>query len=524
MAIVAKVSLVSGFTIFSRILGLLRDVLFFAFFGSSVAGSAFLLAFTLPNLFRRMLGEGTLTSAFIPIFSETVEGKSRREGFRLLNKVLSWLSLALVGIVLLGICVSLVLQSLALENSPKWLLGIELCSWTLPYVIVICLSALVVGALNVRGSFFPGAASPIVLNLSMILALLICGTGTGLQGESLAFALCLAVLIGGILQLLLPVLFLRRLEGWTPSLDFGRSEELHRVKALFAVGALGAAVGQVNVLVSRFLGYSLDDEGAVSMLYLSSRLTELPLGVFAIAISTVVFPEMAKLRAKKDEPGFSEVFAKGLRLTLAVTIPAAAGLAFLATPILSALFQWGRFGTEEVSDTVPVLAIACAGLPFYAVAAYYVRAFHACKDMSVPLKAALLSLIMNLLLSLVLMQFWNVFGLAAANCVSAVIQTGFLHLAWKKTHGLSRDGLNAPVFLFPVIVSTIGMSIIVLFARSGIARLEMFSEKELALIEIVSIIPFAVLIYLLCLIVFSFPEAKAGASRLMERLSSIRSR
>ena len=121
-------------------------------------------------------------------------------------------------------------------------------------MIVICLSALVVGALNVRGSFFPGAASPIVLNLSMILALLICGTGTGLQGESLAFALCLAVLIGGILQLLLPVLFLRRLEGWTPSLDFGRSEELHRVKALFAVGALGAAVGQVNVLVSRFLG------------------------------------------------------------------------------------------------------------------------------------------------------------------------------------------------------------------------------------------------------------------------------
>ena len=524
MAIVAKVSLVSGLTIFSRILGLLRDVLFFACFGSSVAGSAFLLAFSLPNLFRRMLGEGTLTSAFIPIFSEIAESKSLREGFRLLNKVLSWLFLTLVGIVLLGISVSLALQSFALDDSPKWLLGMDLCSWTLPYVVAICLSALVVGALNVRGSFFPGAASPIVLNLSMILALLICGTGVDLQGESLAFALCIAVLIGGLLQLLLPVLSLRRLEGWAPSLDFGRSEELSRVKALFAVGALGAAVGQVNVLVSRFLGYSLDDEGAVSMLYLSSRLTELPLGVFAIAISTVVFPEMAKLRAKKNDSGFSEVFAKGLRLTLAVTIPAASGLALLADPILSALFQWGRFGAEEVSDTAPVLAIACAGLPFYAVAAYYVRAFHACKDMRIPLKAALLSLIMNLLLSLAFMQFWNVFGLAAANCISAAIQTGFLHFAWKKTHDYSKDGLTPPVFLFPVIVSTVGMSIIVMFARSGMARLENFSEKYLALIEIASIIPFAVLVYLLCLVVFSFPEAKVGMNRFMERLSSITSR
>ena len=175
--ILASVSLVSGFTILSRILGLFRDMMFFACFGGSMVGSAFVLAFTLPNLFRRMLGEGTLTSAFIPIFSETIEKNSISEGLSLLNKVLSRLTLGLFVILACGIGLSFFSESIAWPDSTKWRLGIDLCSLTLPYVLAICLSALIVGALNVRRKFVPGAVSPIILNLVMIVTLAVAGFG-----------------------------------------------------------------------------------------------------------------------------------------------------------------------------------------------------------------------------------------------------------------------------------------------------------------------------------------------------------
>ena len=518
--ILGNISLVSGFTILSRVLGLLRDMMFFACFGGSYIGGAFVLAFTLPNLFRRMLGEGTLSSAFIPVFSETIESKSLAEGFSLLNKVLSRLALGLLGILLLGLTMVFLIQSTDLTISPKWRLGLELCSVTLPYVLAICLSALIVGALNARKKFSPGASSPIILNFAMIATLGFGGIFYGLEGEDLALALCLSVLVGGVLQLLAPAYSLHRLEGWKYKFDFGGSYELSRIRELFVVGAFGAAVGQVNVLVSRFLGYALPEDGAVSMLFLTSRLTELPLGVFAIAIATVVFPEMARLLGQQDELGFRRAFTKGLRLTLVITLPAAMGLALLAEPVLVTLFQWGRFGSGEGAETVPVLILSSLGLPFYAVAAFYIRGFHARKDMKTPLSAAFLSLVSNVCLSLVFMQYWGVLGLAAANGLAAVFQTVFLLFQWRRKSDMVEMDHGESACLFPTIVSTVAMCIVVTFGHSGIERLPELTNKTIGAISLVVLIPLALAVHFVCLWVFSFPEIKVILETIKRRIRS----
>ena len=520
--ILGSVSLVSGFTILSRVLGLLRDILFFACFGGSYVGGAFVLAFTLPNLFRRMLGEGTLSSVFIPVFSETIETKSLAEGLSLLNKVLTRLALGLFGILLLGLCLVLSVQGMDLSLSPKWRLGLELCSITLPYVLAICLSALIVGALNARNKFAPGAYSPIILNFAMIAMLGIGGIVYGLKGEDLALALCVSVLIGGGGQLIAPAFSLNRLEEWKYKLDFGRSNELTRIRELFVVGAFGAAVGQVNVLVSRFLGYSLPEDGAVSMLFLTSRLTELPLGVFATAIAIVVFPEMARLLGKNNKSGFRRVFTKGLRLTLVITLPSAMGLAMLAEPILITLFQWGNFTTTEVAQTIPVLIIASLCLPFSAVAAFYIRGFHARKDMKTPLLAALLSLTANIFFSIAFMQFWGVLGLASANFLASVFQTFFLVFKWRKENGLTDSEDEESSFLFPTSVSTVAMCFVVVLGYNGIQRFSDFTEKVSAAISLVVLIPLALVVHFVCLWVFSFPEVRFFSESMKRRIRSSR--
>ena len=519
-----NVSLVGGFTLLSRLLGLGRDVLFFACFGSSVAGSAFVLAFTLPNLFRRMLGEGTLSSAFIPVFSDTVEKQSLPAGLSLLNKVLSRLSLLLVVILACGVGLAFCARSLDWVELPKWRLGLDLCAVTLPYVLFICLSAIVVGALNARRRFGPGAYSPILLNLVTIGTLAYAGLSRGMEGEDLALVLCVAVLLGGVLQLIAPVITLRCEGSWRPKFDLAGSPEVSRVSQLFVVGAFGAAVAQVNVLVSRVLGYSLPDDGAVSFLYLSSRLVELPLGLFAIAIATVVFPEMANLLAKDDKAGFRSAFVKGMRLTLAMTLPAAAGLAVLAEPILAGLFRWGRFGAGEVEAVAPILALAATGLPFYAAAGLYVRGFHARKDMKTPLRAALVSLAANVALSLSLMFTWGAAGLVAANSLAALVQTLYLWSRWRKApdavpsdqNVLSGEGI--PRFHFSAILgATVLMTLVVWGGGHLFESLRPAEEafgKAHAWICLAVLIPAGVTVHFLALGLFGFPEVAAVLRKL----------
>ncbi len=502
----SRLSLVSGLTILSRFMGLARDVLFFTCFGVSPVGDAFILAFTIPNLFRRMLGEGTLSSAFIPVYSDTIkEGEgSGGKPQNILNQVVSRL-FALLCIFTLGVCLcSWFLYRSNWMGFEKWTEVFFLNSIIFPYVIMICVSAILVGALNVHGKFFAGAFSPIILNFSMISCLLIYYFSFSIHGFSLAVSLSWAVVLGGLLQLALPWFQLKKEFHWRWRFDFSSSSGVERIKSLFIVGVFGAAVGQLNIMVSRFLAYSLDDRGALSYLFLSARLIELPLGVFAVSISTVFFPLLSKSFSAGNKREYEQSFARGFRLTLGILLPAAIGISLLADSILSVLFQWGKFGRGDVHAASGILLISCTALPFYGIAAYFVKAFHAQKEMRIPLRAALISFVANFVLSLYLMQDYGMYGLAWANVGSSMLQT--LYLGWMLKEFKGKDFLLDKRFSF----SKIGMASLCMFALIYfLKKQDIFDDSKSGdLSELGFMIPCGIIIYGIVLSIMKFPECK----------------
>ena len=510
-----RLSLVSSLTLFSRFLGLARDMLFFSCFGASLIGEAFILAFTFPNLFRRMLGEGTLSSAFIPVFTDTLKKKSEQLALNLLSEVTSRLFLFL-GIFTVLVCLlSYFASAGSWFSQEKWEVGLHLNSLSFTYIVLICSSAILVGALNSKGRFFAGAFSPVLLNLCMICSMVIGRFVLGLEIMVMAVILCGSVVFAGILQLALPWIQLKKTMNWKWHFTMSSSPEIDAIRSLFWVGALGAAVGQINILISRFLAYSLDESGGLSYLFLSSRLVELPLGVFAIAISTVFFPKMSKESSSDNKDAFWESVFTGLRMTAGITIPAAIGLGFLAVPILSALFQWGEFGSSEVQKAKGILSIACIGLPFYAISSFLVKVYHSRKNMTFPLHAAAISMLCNLVFSVVLMQEYQVHGLAWANVLAAVLQTTYLIVRLDGIR-LKEVFSNKPFCSYSIVVASVFMSGILWLLK----YLELFSSsKQDSFIFLILAVPLGAGAYGFCLYLCGFPELKSLVGKIKSNRS-----
>lgn len=441
-----QIAIVAASTLGSRVLGLLRDVMMMALLGAGPAASAFLFAFTVPNLFRRLLGEGALTSALVPVFSETLTREGKSGAFRFANQALGWTARTLVVFMLLGVLaysalglavyLNLLPFAWALEGRERVLLGCVLGAILIPYMLLICLAAAQGAVLNVLHRFAVHALSSVWLNLAMIVALLV-GLVWKLGPLPTAYLLAAAVLVGGVVQLVVPMMVLRG-EGWRWTREPADGESMTELRRLFFPAVGGAAIMQINILVSRVLGFSLSD-AALPALYLASRLVELPLGVFAIAVATVLFPSLSLHVASGDRPGLARSFGQGLRLILAVTAPAAVGLAVLAGPVLGLLFEWGRFDQADVSVTRPVLVVFALAMPFYAAATFVTRGFHAMKDTRTPVRVAAWSFAINLVLSLSLIGPLGAVGLALANLVSSGVQTVMLVLYMR---GKSRDILS----------------------------------------------------------------------------------
>lgn len=498
---VRHISVVSLATLGSRVLGLLRDILIFACFGVSIVNSAFILAFTLPNLFRRLLGEGALTSALMPVMAGELESKGKEESFSFLNQVLS--SLAVLLVLLVIIAVLLLLCVPFISGLPeRWYLGAHLATLLMPYMLLICLAAIFSAALNLLGRFAIAALSPIWLNLAMIVGLGGVGVLLANTPEDRVYYLCAGVLIGGVFQCLVPAIALMR-EGWKPKWDTRRTQTLDEMIALLIPGLIGAAVFQVNIVVVRLLAFALDN-AAVSVLYLASRLIELPLGVFTIAITTVVFPSIAKLAARGETSAFSDEFAHGMRLILAVSIPATTGLIVLSHPILTILFEWGSFNAKDVALVAPVLVISAIGLPFYSMATIATRAFHALKDTRTPVIIGVFSFVINLGLALWWMGPWGVKGLAAANVASAFFQNIALRICLIRKEPLIREGR----FWLPLLEVLVASKIMAVVAWLGMAYGSGLwgMGKWGDMITVVFIIPIGIIFYLLFLKVFRFQE------------------
>ena len=490
---IAKVSLS---TILSRLLGLVRDALMLSALGAGLGSSAFILAFTLPNLFRRLLGEGALTSAVVPVLSQSLQSGNRSSAYCILNHVFSRLACALCLLVTLG-CSGFYGLSQLEQLGERWQLCAELAVWTFPYVGFICLSALAVAALNVLGRFGAGAASPVLLNLSLISATTY-GIVRELPAHQLLICMVLGVLLGGAIQLLLPGLDLYR-QGWRPKFVFGESKPYQKVRALFIPGLLGAGVVQLNLVLSRFLAHSLEDH-AVSILFLASRLMELPLGVGTLAITTVFFPLLANSASNSDADAFSSVFVKGMRMVLALSIASAAGLFVLREDLVQLLFQWGAFGASDTALTAPIVGMYAVCIPLYSCAGFCLRALHAQQQMKWPVRVAGICLLINLIAGWCCMQFMGVLGLAFASFLAAFVQAALL------LQGVAKCKSSIPWQRLgrPLVHALVAAVIMGLICEGGLMLIASFAMgfKTSALLAVACIVPLGVLSYLLILRLF----------------------
>ncbi|MDP3073970.1 MAG: murein biosynthesis integral membrane protein MurJ [Opitutaceae bacterium] len=443
-----NISVVASATMVSRFLGLARDMLVTAVFGVSALASSFYTAFTLPNLFRRLLGEGALTAAFVPTLNEELRARQRPGAFALVNNVASWLLVVSGGVVLVSMLALLAAMRLGPEAQAlglpagtvrRWIEAADLAVILFPYLACVCLAAVFSAALQTFDRFLEPALSPIWLNVAM-LALLggAAYGGWAATAEGRMLWLCAGALLGGVLQLVVPALALMR-EGWRPRFDFTVGDPLRQILRLMGPTVFGSAIYLINMAVSRFVGHSLNDS-AVTVLNLASRLMELPIGVFAVAISTVIFPLISKFAAAGDWPNLAAAYRKGMRLILVINVPAAVGLGVLAAPIIRLLFQRGAFDAADTALMAPVLMVYALGLPFFSFVNLVLRAFYAQKDTATPVRAAVLSFVVNLALSAALMRPLGTVGLAIAGNVAVVAQAWYLQRALTRKHPEFRFG------------------------------------------------------------------------------------
>lgn len=426
MAKLAKrIGVVSAFTMISRVVGLARDMVTSYMLGTSIWNSAFINAFTLPNLFRRLLGEGALTAALMPNLSEELEERGREAVHELVNKTLSWLiliCLAITALVFGGLELAL-----RFDLPEKWSLAAKLGQIVFPYVLLICVAAILSAALNLFSRFGIPALTAVWLNTSIVVALGLAGWYLGGDLETKTYWLCGGALFGGFLQMVVPGLALLS-EGWRPRFDWQISPRVKEVALLTLPGIFGGAIFQINILVSRNLALFVS-ESATSLLYYANRLVELPVGVFAIAISTVIFPSLTASIAGKRMDEFARTYRKGILLCLLFAVPSAIGLGVLAPDIIGLLFERGLFTAEDTRATVPLIVVFAIGMPFYSFVSVETRAFYSLKDTRTPVRVAAVAFVVNVVLSVALMKAYGVLGLAIATNAAAVVQTILLHIA-----------------------------------------------------------------------------------------------
>ncbi|MFI5356579.1 MAG: murein biosynthesis integral membrane protein MurJ [Opitutales bacterium] len=429
-----NIGIVSLLTVVSRVLGLLLVQLQTRIFGESVFIDAFVTAFTLPNLFRRLLGEGSLTAAFVPTLQTVLHEEGEPGAYRLLDRVASWLVVVTTGLVVVAMVVCSQVHRLP-GVDPKWVLAANLALLMFPYLALICVAAAFNATLNVFGRFTEPALSPIWLNVAMIVSL--GGAGLHFADSTLGEVrwLCAGVLVGGFFQMAVPAAVLVH-GGWRPRFTLEVTPRVRQIAALMTPGLFGTAIYQINITVSRLLAFSLPT--AAALMFYANRLMELPIGVFAIAVSTVVYPLLAKHAAEGNPEAMAGDFRKGLRLILLINVPAAAGLALLSEPIVRLICQHGMFTAENTRTMSTLLMLFVIGLPFFSVVNLTVRAFYAVKDTATPVRVALVDFVLNLVLSVLLMQWLGVHGLVLASTAAIIVQSVLLQRALvRKLPGMS---------------------------------------------------------------------------------------
>ncbi len=421
---------ISSFTLMSRVFGFIRDILIASLLGTSNTADAFFVAFRIPNLFRRLLGEGALSAAFIPVFTHYHLKASPKEAKEFMNSAISLFLTVLILLVLMG---ELFTPWLVKITAPgfssipqKMLLTISLTRITFPYILFIGLAILIMALLNALHRFAVPAFSPVLLNLSMISAILL-----AYKKPWAVHALAWAVVTGGVLQLSLHASSAYRM-GWRlrPSLRPLHPGVLETV-TLMLPSVVGLTVNQINTFVDTILA-SLLPAGSISYLYYANRLVQFPLGLFGIALGTAILPTFSQQQTLNEREALRETFTFGLTLVLFITLPALVWLLIFATPVISVLFQRAAFTWRSAQATGQALFCYALGLGAFAMVKVVVPVFYSQKDMKTPVKTAVVALGLNVMLDIILMIPLKHAGLALATSLASTANLSLLLIALEK--------------------------------------------------------------------------------------------
>lgn len=424
-SLLRSTSLVSLLTLMSRLLGFARDMVIASYFGAGAGMDAFMVAFKIPNFMRRLFAEGAFSQAFVPVLAEYQKTRPINEVRDFLARVAGSLGAILSLITLIGVIAAPFIVFLFApgfgQDTTRTFLATEMLRLTFPYLMLISLTAMAGAVLNTYGYFGVPAITPVLLNLSMI------GVAIYLSPrfEEPIVALAWGVLIAGIVQLIfqIPFLYHRKLLV-KPSLMI-KDPGVRRVLKLMVPALFGVSIAQINLLIDTVFASFLK-VGSVSWLYFTDRLTDFPLGVFGVAIATVILPHLSRRHAEQSAEHFSKALDWGLKLLLLTGVPSAIGLAFFAMPLIASCFAYGRFVAIDVVMTQRSLIALGIGVPAFMMVKVLASGFYARQNIKTPVKVGALAMLANTIFCALLIKPLAHAGLALASSLAGFLNCGIL--------------------------------------------------------------------------------------------------
>ena len=451
------------------------------FFGANALLDAWTIAFKIPNLARRLFGEGAASASLIPVYSEQLH-KDPEQAKQLVNTIVTTLFVLLAAIVLIGQGLIWSYYKLFAQNAETRLV-LSLTSIMLPYMLLVCMVAILAGILNVHRHFAAPAAAPIILNIFIITSLLITGWLLKIEPQQQVFSVAVVVLLAGLMQIAIqfPPLRANKVK-IRPAWEI-HSEPFKKIIILMGPMILGLTATQLNTLADDLIAWwfsaSIEkgeffvmlgskiayplQRGSVSHLYYAQRLYQLPLGIFGISLATAIFPVMSSYSAKKNLTALAKTVSQGIRGAVFIAIPAAIGLIVIAKPLISLAFQHGQFTAKDTDMVTWTLLFYTFGLFGYFTQQVVTRAFYSMQDSATPMKSALIAVFSNIILNLTLIWFLGTAGLAAATAACSYLQIVILIVVLR-----SRLGNSIFHHLLPesikTVLATLCMSITILAA------------------------------------------------------------
>lgn len=489
-------TIVSCMTMLSRVTGFMRDLVVAYAFGATGEADAFLVAFRIPNFMRRLFAEGAFSQAFVPVLAEYRETRNEDDVKTFLNRMAGIMSFCLFLIVLLAIIATPVLAKLFVPGfhagSQRYDLTITMLRVTFPYLMFISLTAYLGAILNSYGRFAIPAFTPVLLNLVMVVAALCLPNLFSIPIMALAWG----VFIAGIVQLLFQLPFLKQIDKLPkPSLNWS-DPGVNKVLKLMVPALFGVSVGQINILIDTVFASFLPN-GSIAWLYYSDRLSSFPLGVFGVAIATVILPHLSRKHAAKSPQAYSETLDWSIRCILIIGFPATLGLFMLAGPLMATLFKHGEFTQHDVLMSAKSLMAFALGVQAFMLIKVLASGFYAQQDIKTPVRVGIIAMICNTLLNCILIFPLAHAGLALSTTLAAYLNTAFLayYLLKRKIYTPSVGWLS---FSLRLLSANAAMALVIYFSCAEMTRWFAWSW-EMRAVHLLIIVSLAVAVYFMML-------------------------